>query len=414
MMRRKCSWNSRRGAVAPLTALIIVVLLGMIAFGVDVGYILVVRSEAQNAADSAALAGVAKLAERLKAAPIADGVPKQTGADLALIRAEVKAFAKKNSVGAVWADVKESDIEIGYMADPYNHSSNTLDTTGWPARPYNAVRVRVARDSGHDGGALGLFFAPVLGTNQVDVSATATAAVAMGTITALGDTGSRHGGLLPFAYQIDEWNALVSASGPGVVVAANGKSVTFTDGYVVRPQSSNSEGVTSGTDNRMEARLYPDRATSGNYGTVNFSKAKVGNSTQVLSDLIENGPNLEAWPDIPEIVAANPQHPVDINGETGISAGMEDSVESIIGEAHIIPLFTTYQAQGNTTSFKIVGFAPITVVDARLNGGDKYILIQPRVIADESWVNGGDKIEFELTPSANPNPLYLGARGLVR
>src|SRR5947208_13128922 len=51
----------RRGAVAPLVALLLIPLLGMLAFSVDVGYMIVVRTELQNAADAAALAGAQQL-----------------------------------------------------------------------------------------------------------------------------------------------------------------------------------------------------------------------------------------------------------------------------------------------------------------------------------------------------------------
>ena len=69
MMRRTFRNDSRLGAILPLTVILLAVLLAMVAFSVDLGYILVARSEAQNDADSAALAGVAKLAERLKEEP---------------------------------------------------------------------------------------------------------------------------------------------------------------------------------------------------------------------------------------------------------------------------------------------------------------------------------------------------------
>ncbi len=48
---------ARRGAVAPLLALLLIPVLGMVAFSVDLGYMIVVRTELQNAADAAAMAG---------------------------------------------------------------------------------------------------------------------------------------------------------------------------------------------------------------------------------------------------------------------------------------------------------------------------------------------------------------------
>ena len=47
MIRRSAA--PRAGAVVPMVALLLVVLLGMVAFAVDVGYICVVQKELQNA-----------------------------------------------------------------------------------------------------------------------------------------------------------------------------------------------------------------------------------------------------------------------------------------------------------------------------------------------------------------------------
>src|SRR5207248_5530722 len=53
--------SPRTGAVVPMVAVLIVLILAMVAFAVDIGYICVVQKEMQNAADSAALAGASQL-----------------------------------------------------------------------------------------------------------------------------------------------------------------------------------------------------------------------------------------------------------------------------------------------------------------------------------------------------------------
>ena len=47
--------------MAPLVAVLMVVLLGMVAFAVDVGWMGIAQAELQNAADAAALAGAGQL-----------------------------------------------------------------------------------------------------------------------------------------------------------------------------------------------------------------------------------------------------------------------------------------------------------------------------------------------------------------
>ncbi len=58
----------RRGAILVLATMLMVVLVGMVAFGVDLGYVVLTRTELQTAADSAALAGAGAAAEGKEAA----------------------------------------------------------------------------------------------------------------------------------------------------------------------------------------------------------------------------------------------------------------------------------------------------------------------------------------------------------
>lgn len=413
MIRRIDAIGIRRGAIAPLMAILIVFVLGMVAFAVDMGYIVLARAEAQKAADAAALAAVGKLADRLQSAPFVDGQPRQTQDDLNAARAEAKLFAQRNKVGSEAPDVKDAEIEFGYMSDPYNQGSN-LDTTGWPTRPYNAARVTVNRDKDHTGGPLKLFFAAVFGRSTTDITATATTVMAMGTAKVKGNSGNRRGGLLPFTYQVDDWNAFINANKTGSVDVPGRSSITVSDNYNVNNEGTPPSNVTSGSDNKLETKLFPDRTTSGNFGTINFTTSKSGNSTSVLRDLIQNGPATSDWADLPGILKATSGSPVNVNGDPGISAGMESAVESIIGQPRILPLYKTVTGTGNNTFYSIVGFVPITIVAVDLNGGSKHITIQPRVANLQDLIDGSNRLDFDITPTSNPNSLFIGYRSLVR
>ena len=75
----------RRGAIAVLTAVLVLPLLGMLAFSIDVGFLLKKRAELQRAADAAALAAVVDL------------VPDPYGnQDLDKVRATVRQYAADN------------------------------------------------------------------------------------------------------------------------------------------------------------------------------------------------------------------------------------------------------------------------------------------------------------------------------
>ena len=51
------SGQSRRGALLPLLALALLGLIGLLALAIDIGMVAVARSQCQNAADAAAMAG---------------------------------------------------------------------------------------------------------------------------------------------------------------------------------------------------------------------------------------------------------------------------------------------------------------------------------------------------------------------
>src|ERR687883_686916 len=89
----------RASAIVPLTALLATVLVGMVAFSVDVGYIAVARNELQNAADSAALAGAARLTGLEANVGGVAGTAYYAGDNQA--RREARRFAGLNSAGAV-------------------------------------------------------------------------------------------------------------------------------------------------------------------------------------------------------------------------------------------------------------------------------------------------------------------------
>lgn len=132
----------RRGAVILLTALMIVFILAMVAFSLDMGYILVVRNRLQVAADAAALAGAANIGN-------------QTAA-----RTAAKAIASQNIAGSASDMVSLADSDILFGNWSAATRSFTLNGT-----PNNACRVTARRT------ALPLFFAPVLGISTWDVVA---------------------------------------------------------------------------------------------------------------------------------------------------------------------------------------------------------------------------------------------------
>src|SRR4051794_24125278 len=99
------SHPSRRGAIAPLAAVLLPVFLGCVAFALDVSWITLTRSELQNVADSAALAGVQQLMTNLPlhnmAGTSAGRKASLRAAAMAAARASARQYAAANSAGGV-------------------------------------------------------------------------------------------------------------------------------------------------------------------------------------------------------------------------------------------------------------------------------------------------------------------------
>jgi Flp pilus assembly protein TadG len=373
--------QQRRGAVVPLTALLLIVIMAFLAFAIDLGYALIVRAQLQNAADAAALAGASQMLD----STILQGTPWWPDGTYSAVNnanAQAQGFALKNYGGGValvvpgnTGNTSSGDIVCGNLSDP----SNNAEQMSFSNHPYNSVQVRVRRDSTSNG-PLSLFFARALGFNNLSLEAQATATY-QGNI--VGFSMARLGGgtckLLPYTLDVNTWNQVLAGNGP--------------DNWT---RSSNGT-VTNVPDGIPECKLFPLTNGSGgggvqpgNFGTVDIGAP--GNSTKVLDRQILNGPNAEDLSYYPGGVlqldqTKNPPSVI-LNGDTGISAGAKDDLTAIIGQPRIIPLYSSVTGNGNNANYTIVAFVGITITEVVLTGSlqDKHITIQPCYCIDGSGV----------------------------
>lgn len=159
----------RGGSIVLLSAFVMVMIFGFLAFTVDIGYVAVSKAQLQNAVDAATLAAAMEL---------------NPNADQAVVKANVEAavieIAGKNPVGpesGLGID-PTNDIELG-RRDWDSNNNTWVFNFGAAATPYNIVRVTgrlavVKVDNGvdppfDDDRRLPLFFAPVLGREKVEM-----------------------------------------------------------------------------------------------------------------------------------------------------------------------------------------------------------------------------------------------------
>jgi hypothetical protein len=152
-MKRRLPAGRRKGVIVVLTAVMLIVLLGMVAFSIDVGYVAVVRTQLQCAADSSALAACSTLSAA-------------TSDDLSPVVSKAKEFANYHTVGGVPLALRHADVEFG-----------TWDATGMTFTPSgtlsNAVRITARCDDVSGGNAF--FFGRIFHAHSFNSTAQAIA-----------------------------------------------------------------------------------------------------------------------------------------------------------------------------------------------------------------------------------------------
>jgi len=158
--------HDQRGGIAIWFVLLSPLLLGFAALAVDLARLSLIRTELQNAADAATLAGARALSD-------AGGTPYNWSA----ATATALAVARHNVSNA--AQIQDATIETGY----WNLQTPSLGlrppcTPGVPgAGDIAAIRVTVAISSSQNHGPVRFFFSPILGIDQTGIQASAIAAL---------------------------------------------------------------------------------------------------------------------------------------------------------------------------------------------------------------------------------------------
>ncbi len=156
--------SRRRGSIIVLSAFMIILLLAVVAFSVDLGFISMNKSQLQNAADAAALAS----ATVLDHTPVGDENRFETARDFAVNIAE----DNQPGYGEL---LKNADISFGTWDDS-TKTFTSIDTVANPIANPNAVQIDVKR-TGASSNQVPLFFGKALGFSEVDVTASSVAVI---------------------------------------------------------------------------------------------------------------------------------------------------------------------------------------------------------------------------------------------
>ena len=358
--------RNRKGAVAVLAAIFMIVMLAMVAFIVDIGYLASAKTEMQRTADAAALAAAGKI--------VNDDISDN------LVRGDTDAidYAARNKAAEVAAENEVINTSPTLNLD----TDVTVDIS--PDNRKGTVEVQV-RYTGDQNEPIPFFFAPIMNIYSQDMSVRAAAEFAFNTIGFRAPRENANSTLMPFAIKKDDWDDLLDG-------------VQGTDEW---KYDSVTKTISPGQDGIREVRMFPQREDNngngnGGVGIVpgNFGTVDIGNTGNGAPDLwrqITDGPNADDFSHYDNgVLELDPETgKLYLNGDTGMTASMGDhALNYVIGNPKTIFLYEDVQGQGNNTWFTIVGFAGIRVLDYSMHGNDKYVLIQPAVVVDNSVVLG--------------------------
>jgi hypothetical protein len=341
----------------------LIIIFAMVAFAVDVGLVMVARTDLQRAADAAAHAAALEY---------------QTEDDSSVVIPDVRQIAseyvqanevlnRRATVALNTSNEEDGDIVVGRI--DFDNPQNPM-TFGDPDE-YNAVKVRIRRTSGANG-EIPLFFARILGHDSVPVQASATAAI-MKHVSGFRVPGSgENAPILPITIWKEYWEATLTAGED--------------DNWAWDPVD---QSVTEGPDETSEMVLFPTRnASAGNFGTVNigtFSNSTAHLSTQIRegisdADLQYHGGELKLDDNGQLSLAGNP----------GISASLQDDLLGIVGEVRVIPLYETVENPGANAIYTIVKFVGVRIMAVQLHGGDKYVAVQPADVSYKGTIESAE------------------------
>ncbi len=278
------------------------------------------------------------------------------------------------------SSAQSQDVQIGYFANP---RIETLSNDS--SQPFFGVQVKVSRTADKNG-EIPFFFGKIFGDQGIPMETTARAIMAQRISGfSLPPTSSETIDVLPFALDLQTWLGLFSGC------VSNNYAFDATDST-----------VSSGHDGIGEVNLYPQGTGSpGNRGTVDIGGAN--NSTNDIARQILYGISAQDLVDLGKPLTIAPNVELTLNGDTGISAGVKDELESIIGQKRCIPVFSSVCGNGNNATYTIVRWVGVRILNVKLTGkmSGKQLIVQPAPLVARNAViatDGGTSSDFVLSP----------------
>jgi Flp pilus assembly protein TadG len=352
--------KTRRGATLVLFTLMLVVIIALMAFAVDVGYICLVRTELQRAADAGALAGANALyniPNSLESSTYTINPATSSARTMAQLAVQLNSAGPRKAsseTDKLFVDLNtvndtSGDIVLGRLIDPSDFAEQLTPDAVNP----NSVQVSVVMNASNANGSLSLFFAPVLGQQSSDLRMTAVASAEYPT-------------LLPIIVDENQWNTLDSGG--------FGDNYRFSD-----------DNVTMGADGNPEIIIFPGDWDGGDLPPGNFGLVDIGpdNGASAIRRQIDLGPSTSDMAYHGGTLSAGDL----LSGQTGMESTIDTAFlggtadgrtyDGIIGETRYIPLYSEVSGNGTNASFTVSKFVVVRVMAVQLSSNPKSIVVQP-------------------------------------
>jgi len=199
----------RHGGIVVLTAVLMISMLAMMAFAIDIGYMQIARTDAQRAADAAALDAAWQLVDAEAATGDSTALQGDARTRAASMVSRNEVLGMSCAIDENSANVSTGDVVLGRLDDPSNRSEVMSFAN---PNSYNSVQVTVSMTQAKNG-PVQLFFGGLFGSGTASISATATASFAdkISGFRVTPDTGNAS--LIPFVVHVDDWADLMAGNG---------------------------------------------------------------------------------------------------------------------------------------------------------------------------------------------------------
>lgn len=351
-MSKTNKWKTRQkqGSILVLAAVFITLMLVSLATVVDLGLIVVNRSDLQNIADSTALATAHELPIDNA---IRSGMGKDQNPDLAAGRTVASEYADRNLSGFLIdqneANAEDGGIVFGFIQDP-NDWNSPLQTTG--VDQFNSVKVSAAR-SAEINGPFSLLLGVFTGLNEIEVQADAVAA-AENRVAGFTLNDWETLPMFPIALHEDTWTKTFDG-------------VSDIDKYTVQDDT-----VTMGPDGIPEilmAPWFPNQGLPGRDGNARTMYLTDTPTAEHIRDQILNGMSKEdlEGSNVNGLVLTDAlgEFCKWVPGDQIMDSSWHDAFNQIQGEKRVVALFGDVTGEeGSGQSLKITGFQAVTILES--------------------------------------------------